>query len=115
MVIIFFILVALYTIEFQKCGLPYVHILLWLSSEDAYLNSIISIEISNKNSDHIGYETFAKFMMHIPYRSKNSRSSCMLKGYCSKYFPKEFRTETIIDENRFVVYRRRNDGHYITT
>ena len=45
--------VVLYTIEFQKCGLPHVHILLWLDSEYKYsiitdIDSIISVELFEK-------------------------------------------------------------------
>ena len=82
-----------------------------MSSEHGYLNSIISWEISHKNSDQIGDKTIAKFMMYIPSGLENSRLPCMLKGYYLKYFPKKIQTETIIDKNRFTIYRRRNDGH----
>ena len=50
------------------------------------IDSIISIEISNKNNDRIGYEMVEKFIMHRSCGFDNSRSPCMLKGYCSKYF-----------------------------
>ena len=34
----------------------------------------------------------------------------MINGKCTKHFPKIFYEETIIDEEGFPVYRRRNDG-----
>lgn len=37
----------------------------------------------------------------------------MKNGTCSKHFPKSFQHETTIDSNRFVVYRRAHDDHYI--
>ena len=35
------------------------------------------------------------------------------KGCCSKYFPKEFKESTIIDEHGFALYRRRDDGRTV--
>lgn len=57
-----------YTIEFQKRGLPHVHILLWLEStakckNEQDVNRIISAEIPNKELDPIGYEVVSNFMI----------------------------------------------------
>ncbi|XP_020082250.1 uncharacterized protein LOC109705878 [Ananas comosus] len=105
--------------EFQKRGLPHVHILVWLHANHKFpssseINSIISAEIPNKNIDRIRYETVSKFMIHGPCGLANSKAPCMAKGWCSKHFPKEFRTETLMDENGFAIYRRRDDGRYVT-
>ena len=37
----------------------------------------------------------------------------MINGKCTKHFPKRFYEETIIDEEGFPIYRRRNDGKTI--
>ncbi|XP_020105809.1 uncharacterized protein LOC109722257 [Ananas comosus] len=108
----------LYTIEFQKRGLPHVHILVWLHPDHklpttADIDSIISAEIPDKDLDPIGYATVSKFMIHGPCGSTNPKVSCMAKGRCSKYFPREFRSETIVDENGFALYRRRNDERFV--
>nr|CAD1835254.1 unnamed protein product [Ananas comosus var. bracteatus] len=109
----------LYTIEFQKRGLPHVHILVWLHADNKLptptdIDSIISAEIPDKNIDPIGYATVTKFMIHGPCGQANSKAPCMKKGQCSKHFPKEFRVETSFDENGFAIYRRRNDERYAT-
>lgn len=49
--------------------------------------------------------------MHGLCGKMNDKCVCMKKGCCSKYFPKEFRDETVIDENVFALYRRRDNGH----
>lgn len=53
-----------------------------------------------------------KFMMHGPCGLDNHKSPYIIKGQCSKYFPKKIQNETMIDENGFAIYRRRNDGRY---
>lgn len=54
---------VLYTIEFQKYGLPQVYILLWLNLEYKYpiiidIDSIISVELLDKDMEPIGYKVF---------------------------------------------------------
>jgi len=50
------------------------------------------------------------FMMHGPCGSVRKSSPCMQNGRCSKHFPKRFISSTSIDEERYPVYRRRDDG-----
>ncbi|XP_020082082.1 uncharacterized protein LOC109705725 [Ananas comosus] len=109
----------LYTIEFQKRGLPHVHILVWLQGKHrsvtpADIDLFISAEIPDKNTYTDEYQAVSKFMMHGPCGSANPRAPCMAKGYCSKYFSKEFRPHTVMDENGFAIYKRRNNGEYVT-
>ncbi|EOY08965.1 Uncharacterized protein TCM_024266 [Theobroma cacao] len=63
--------IVTYTIEFQKLGLPHVHILLWLhhdhkclSSED--IDRIISAELPANHVDLIRYKVVAEFMLYGP-------------------------------------------------
>lgn len=54
---------VLYTIEFQKYGLPQLYILLWLNLEYKYpiiidIDSIISVELLDKDMEPIGYKVF---------------------------------------------------------
>ena len=72
-------------------------------------NSIIYTKIFDIDKDALKYEKVTKFMMHGPFRMYNPRSPCMLKGHCSKHFPKKFQAKTIIDEYGFAIYRRRNN------
>ena len=101
-----------YTIEFQKRGLPHVHILLWLQNEDkcslpSDINRIISAEIPNKKCDLVRYKAVTDFMIHGPCGNASPQAPCMIKNKCSKFFPKKYQTETSIDANGFPIYRRR--------
>ncbi|KAM0880860.1 hypothetical protein ACQ4PT_033300 [Festuca glaucescens] len=107
-----------YTIEFQKRGLPHAHILLFLDQNDRdpspkNIDHIISVEIPDKDEDPEGYMAVENFMMHGPCGEAKYRSPCMINGKCSKHFPKLFCEETSIDEEGFPVYRRRDDGNTV--
>lgn len=52
-------------------------------------------------------------MIHGPYESGNRSIPCMKDGRCSKYFPKDFQTDTIIDQEGYLICNRRNNGHYV--
>ncbi|XP_020113189.1 uncharacterized protein LOC109727463 [Ananas comosus] len=104
----------LYTVEFQKRGLPHVHILLWLCGGNKYLtsleiDSIISAEIPDKTVDPDSYTSVAKFMMHGPCGLAKPNAPCMVGGRCSKHFPKNFKSETVINDDGYPIYKRRND------
>ena len=108
--------------EFQKRGLPHVHILLWLHPEDKLLtgsdvDKFISAEIPNKDIDPIGFETVTQFMLHGPCGAMSFNAPCMKDDQCSKYFPKEFQQQTVIDVDKFPLYRRRDNlsvNHTVT-
>ena len=40
-------------------------------------------------------------------------SRCIIDGYCSKYYPRELREETIILSDGYPYYKQRNDGKKI--
>ncbi|CAN1778537.1 ATP-dependent DNA helicase PIF1 [Linum perenne] len=106
---------GLHTVEFQKRGLPHVHILSWLDpinmiTEVDHIDSIISAELPDPEIDPLGYETVTKFMLHGPCGAANLNSPCMKNGVCSKGFPKAFCSTTTTDQFGYVVYRRRDLG-----
>ncbi|XP_054796096.1 uncharacterized protein LOC129301562 [Prosopis cineraria] len=108
----------IYTIEFQKRGLPHAHIILFLDPADKikdaeHVDELISTEIPNKNTSPLLYDLVASYMIHGPCGHSNPRSPCMKEGKCSKYFPKKFVEETILDDNGYPTYRRRNDGRTV--
>lgn len=107
-----------YTVEFQKRGLPHAHILLFLHSGDKILNAndidkIIFAEIPDSIEDPKLYKIVGDCMMHGPCGESNKNSPCMKEGRCSKHFPKKFNEETSVDEDGYPVYRRRDNGRFI--
>jgi hypothetical protein len=64
--------------------------------------------------DPLGYALVEEFMVHGPCGVYNPDSPCMKNGVCSKRYPKEFNEETTIDGLGFPVYRRRDNGCYVT-
>jgi len=77
------------------------------------IDSWISAEIPNPEDDPLGYVLVSEHMMHGPCGDKNEKCSCMKKGKCSKFYPKEFTEETTFTDNGFTLYRRRNNNMYI--
>ncbi|XP_062075588.1 uncharacterized protein LOC133779672 [Humulus lupulus] len=112
------IIACIYTIEFQKRGLPHAHLLLFLHStlknpSADHIDNIISAEIPNLNVDPDGYNAVNKFMIHGPCGKLNSNSPCMMQDRCTKHFPKKFNDQTTIDTDGFPVYKRRNIGIHV--
>ncbi|GKB66747.1 DNA helicase [Tanacetum coccineum] len=76
-----YICAVLYTIEFQKRGLPHCHTLLWVDSkselQDAqHIDEFIFAEILDPVKDSRGYKLVTELMMHRPCGSANSSASC---------------------------------------
>ncbi|KAI9121462.1 hypothetical protein K1719_008495 [Acacia pycnantha] len=105
--------------EFQKRGLPHAHIILWLSEADKIrtpydVDKIISAEVPNRESDPELYELVGSYMIHGPCGRSSGSAPCMKDGRCSKFFPRKFNDYTILDENGYPTYRRRNDQRVVT-
>ncbi|XP_077251255.1 uncharacterized protein LOC143890447 [Tasmannia lanceolata] len=99
-----------------KRGLPHAHILLTLVKllTPADVDNFISAELPNKDTDPQAFQIVSKTMIHGPCGEANPYSPCFVGGECSKKYPKNFNTETLIDINGFANYRRRNDGRNAT-
>ena len=103
----------LYTIEFQKRGLPHAHIIVFLKPHAKLrtpgdIDQLMSSEFPTNNPELL--ELIKKFMVHTPCGAQNPNSPCMVNGSCSKSFPKPFRPETIVTEDSYACTRRRNTG-----
>ncbi|XP_052621047.1 uncharacterized protein LOC111921783 [Lactuca sativa] len=109
---------VVYTVEFQKRGLPHAHICLFMHSDYKlptieHIDRVISAEIPNKENDPELYALVSEFMMHGPCGSDNPKCPCMIDKKCSKNFPKSFLENTSVDSDGYPIYRRRNDGSFV--
>ncbi|XP_019184634.1 PREDICTED: uncharacterized protein LOC109179586 [Ipomoea nil] len=110
---------VIYTIEFQKRGLPHAHILLFLDKINGThsvekLDHIISAELPDQEADAEYYKVVEEFMMHGPCGKARLTSPCMANGKCTKHFPKKFVNCTTFDEDGYPIYRRRDNGRSVT-
>ena len=110
-------------IEFQKRGLPHVHILIILSNSDRvmtpeFVDSAVCAELppnpevatTECERDQLLRLQNVVFrnMIHGPCGKANPNSPCMENGRCTKSFPKEFQKKTVVDpDNNYATYRRR--------
>nr|GFA56285.1 uncharacterized protein [Tanacetum cinerariifolium] len=95
---------VIYVIEFQKRGLPHVHILLWLEeyfkcSTPAQIYDIISTEIPSQAEDPEGYKVVTELMLHDPCGKDAKSAPCNIEEKCSKHFPKTFNEETTVENS----------------
>ncbi|XP_074346781.1 uncharacterized protein LOC141685588 [Apium graveolens] len=109
---------VMHVIEFQKRGLPHMHMLIWLHPDSrpkivAQIDALVSTEIPDKDTDLVGYAAVSNYMIHGPCRVDNNYSPRMVKGRCMRHFPKRFNGNTYIDDGGFPIYRRCNTGRSI--
>ena len=87
---------VLYTVEFQKRGLPHCHILLWVTRRAEVIQTdaidrYISAELPDKVADPEGFRVVSEFMIHGPCGEAFPSAPCMQnRQSCKKYFPKEY-------------------------
>ncbi|KAK1354048.1 hypothetical protein POM88_047304 [Heracleum sosnowskyi] len=103
---------VMYVVEFQKRGLPHVHMLVWLDakSKTALQNNVdkyVSAEIPDPLKDPNGYAAVKQFMIHGPCGREFNKSPCMKDFKCVRHFPKKYCPRTFFDESGFPVYMRR--------
>ncbi|KAL3024818.1 hypothetical protein AAZX31_04G146800 [Glycine max] len=74
------------------------------------IDQIISTEIPSHENDPELYTLVQNHMVHGPCGILQSKSPCMKEGKCSRFYPKMFQPQTVLDSNGYLIYRRRNDG-----
>ena len=96
----------IYSIEFQKRGLPHMHLLIFLKHEYKLLapeivDSIISAEWPDPNTQPHLFEAIKKFMVHGPCGPLNPNSPCMRDGKCMYGYPKPFQEHTTMNQDGY--------------
>jgi len=102
-----------YTIEYQKRGLPHMHLLIFLEDEDKIwaieqIDAFISAQIPDPIIHPQLYEAVSKYMVH-----NCSPQRCVENGKCKKYFPKSFCEQTVMKDDGYPEYARPNNGRTI--
>ena len=109
---------SVWTSEYQKRGLPQLHLLQFLRPQDrdrlpdpAVVDRLISAEMPRPVSDPDGRltEVGRKMMVHGPCGVYNPSAPCMVSSRpptCSKVFLKAFCEMTIVREDGYPEYRR---------
>ncbi|XP_076030510.1 uncharacterized protein LOC143018816 [Oratosquilla oratoria] len=107
----------LYSVEWQKRGLPHAHILLWMAvrvTADT-VEQVIRAEIPDKEKEPRLYDTVTRCMIHGPCKGYDeSQLCCQVKskkpGQCGKGFPKTCRNELLFGNSGYPEYVRRSIG-----
>jgi len=98
-----------HVIEFQKRGLPHIHMLITLKYNFKITTQIvdkyISAEIPDPCENHILHDIVMRHMIH-----GSCGNWCLIDGRCSKHYPKPFLEETKMDKEAYPLYRRRNNN-----
>jgi hypothetical protein len=108
-----------WTIEYQKRGLPHLHMLLFLQDSDHFLepdviDEMVCAELPDPSWDPDGELTdiVRSAMIHGPCGEFNERSPCMDPDQgCTKRYPRAFCDETSVGEDGYPLYRRRDHPH----
>ncbi|XP_071686861.1 uncharacterized protein [Rutidosis leptorrhynchoides] len=109
-----------YTVEFQKRGLPHAHICLFLDERNKMpqpkdVDQYICAEIPDEIEEPELYQLVSDLMIHGPCGEKNPSCQCTDSDRkCTKRFPKPFSDVTKTDEDGYPIYRRRDDGRMVT-
>ncbi|XP_076035388.1 uncharacterized protein LOC143021662 [Oratosquilla oratoria] len=107
----------LYSIEWQKRGLPHVHVLLWMEERVTadIVSQLISAEIPDKEKEPRLYHVVTKCMIHGPCKGYDESHLCCQGKHsraqkCGKGFPKTCRNDLLFGNNGYPEYKRRSVG-----
>jgi hypothetical protein len=108
----------MYTIKWQKRGLPHSHNLFWLADR-IHPTQIddISAELPDPTRDPELFAVVTKNVIHSPCELLNPNSPRMKDGKCTKNYPRKLIKETQTGNDCYNVYRRQapEDGGFTTT
>jgi hypothetical protein len=74
------------------------------------IDSLISAELSDPDTQPELYHLVVKHMVHGPCGILNPDAPCMVESKCSKNFPKAFREHTTLSEDSYSCLNRPNNG-----
>ncbi|XP_076031041.1 uncharacterized protein LOC143019228 [Oratosquilla oratoria] len=107
----------LYSIEWQKRGLPHAHILLWMEQRvpPETVAQLISAEIPDKDEEPRIYDVVTKCLIHGPCKGYDESNLCCQGKHtrgqkCGKGFPKTCRKDLFFGNNGYPEYKRRSIG-----
>jgi hypothetical protein len=100
----------MYSIEWQKRGLPHAHILIWLKDKikSDQIDSVISAELPDPQRDPRLFEIVIKTMIHGPCGAINPQCPCMENNKCTKRYPRQLLQNTETGDDGYPLYRRRS-------
>lgn len=100
----------MYSVEWQKRGLPHAHILLWMQNKITpdQIDAVISAEIPDPDEDTELFDLVKTHMVHGPCGEQNPNAPCMVKNKCSKRYPRSFVSTTQTGHDGYPLYRRRS-------
>ncbi len=106
-----------YKLNYQKHGLPHIHLLLFLHENHSYLNTtsideIISAVFLDKYKEPQLYDIISSTMVHDPCGEENLKFPCITKGptgnkKCSNSFHKTINEQSLLAHNCYLVYYKR--------
>ncbi|GFR90170.1 DNA helicase-like protein [Elysia marginata] len=102
-------------VEFQKRGLPHVHILLILehNSKPKTVEQIDQIVKAELSDDPDLRKLVEKHMLHGPCGIGFPQSPCIRDNSCSKRFPRPFIAQTLLTESSYPEYQRRDSNQSV--
>ena len=104
----------IWTREYQKRGLPHIHLLLILDNNRKIettddIDRLVCASLPNPENEEL-WTTVTKCLLHGPCGSAYPNAPCMKDGKCSKRYPRAFCAETYHGEDGYPVYRRTDNG-----
>jgi hypothetical protein len=103
---------TVYTIEYQKRGLPHAHLLVFLHPQDIpasaeEVDEIVSAQLPLDDPELAAI--VRRVLTHGPC-GPGTNSPCMQDGRCTKGYPKDFCESTILRDDSYPTYARSNNG-----
>ena len=77
------------------------------------IDKVICAENPDKDKNRKLYHVVQEYMIHGPCGSINPQSPCMIHKKCSKFYPKNYNNTTCVDEEGFLIYKRRMNDRYV--